>query len=87
MILQKLSILNYKNIKAAELSLSPGMNCFIGSNGAGKTNVIDAVYYLSFCRSALCAVDSQVMRHGEAFSCSKAVTRQTAATLFRFTVA
>lgn len=67
MILQKLSILNYKNIKAAELSLSPGMNCFIGSNGAGKTNVIDAVYYLSFCRSALCAVDSQVMRHGEAF--------------------
>ena len=67
MILHKLSILNYKNIKAAELRLSPGMNCFIGSNGAGKTNVIDAVYYLSFCRSALCAVDSQVMRHGEAF--------------------
>lgn len=67
MILKKLSILNYKNIRAAELSLSPGINCLIGPNGAGKTNVIDAVHYLSFCRSAQCAVDSQVMRHGEAF--------------------
>lgn len=67
MILQKLSILNYKNIKAAELELSPGLNCLVGPNGAGKTNAIDAVHYLSFCRSALCAVDSQVMRHGEDF--------------------
>ncbi len=67
MILQKLSILNYKNIKAAELDLSPGLNCLVGPNGAGKTNAIDAVHYLSFCRSALCAVDSQVMRHGEDF--------------------
>lgn len=67
MILQKLSILNYKNIKAAELDFSPGLNCLVGPNGAGKTNAIDAVHYLSFCRSALCAVDSQVMRHGEDF--------------------
>lgn len=67
MILKKLSILNYKNIRAAELDLSPGINCLIGPNGAGKTNAIDAVHYLSFCRSAQCAVDSQVMRHGEAF--------------------
>ena len=52
MILRKLSILNYKNIGEAQLELSPKMNCFIGRNGMGKTNVLDAVYYLSFCRSA-----------------------------------
>ena len=67
MILQKLSILNYKNIAEALLELSPKMNCFIGSNGAGKTNVLDAVYYLSFCRSASNPIDSQVIRHDESF--------------------
>ena len=67
MILRKLSILNYKNIREATLELSPKMNCFIGPNGVGKTNVLDAVYYLSFCRSATNPVDSQVIRHGEPF--------------------
>lgn len=67
MILRKLSILNYKNIGEAQLELSPKMNCFIGSNGMGKTNVLDAVYYLSFCRSASNPIDSQVIRHEEPF--------------------
>ena len=67
MILQKLSIINYKNIKTATLSLSPKMNCLIGHNGVGKTNVLDAVYYLSFCRSAHNPVDSQLIRHGQDF--------------------
>ena len=67
MILRKLSILNYKNIREASLELSPRMNCFIGRNGMGKTNVLDAVYYLSFCRSASNPVDSQVIRHEEPF--------------------
>ena len=67
MVLEKLSILNYKNIREATLELSPKMNCFIGHNGAGKTNVLDAVYYLSFCRSASNPIDSQVIRHGEPF--------------------
>ena len=67
MILKKLSILNYKNIGEAQLELSPKMNCFIGSNGMGKTNVLDAVYYLSFCRSASNPIDSQVIRHEEPF--------------------
>lgn len=43
------------------------MNCFIGPNGAGKTNVLDVVYYLSFCRSASNPIDSQVIRHEEPF--------------------
>lgn len=67
MILQKLSILNYKNIASAELNFSPKMNCFIGHNGAGKTNVLDAIYYLSFCRSAQNPIDSQVIRHDQDF--------------------
>ena len=67
MILTKLSILNYKNIREATLELSPKMNCFIGPNGVGKTNVLDAVYYLSFCRSASNPIDSQVIRHDEDF--------------------
>jgi DNA replication and repair protein RecF len=67
MILRKLSILNYKNIREATLELSPKMNCFIGRNGMGKTNVLDAVYYLSFCRSASNPIDSQVIRHEESF--------------------
>ena len=57
-----LSILNYKNIREATLELSPKMNCFIGQNGVGKTNVLDAVYYLSFCRSATNPIDSAVIR-------------------------
>ena len=67
MILKRLSILNYKNIGEAQLELSPKINCFIGRNGMGKTNVLDAIYYLSFCRSASNPVDSQVIRHDEPF--------------------
>jgi DNA replication and repair protein RecF len=66
-ILEKLSILNYKNIAEATLELSPKMNCLIGQNGVGKTNVLDAVYYLSFCRSSNNPIDSQVIRHGQDF--------------------
>ena len=67
MILKRLSILNYKNIREATLELSPKINCFIGHNGAGKTNVLDTVYYLSFCRSASNPIDSQVIRHEQPF--------------------
>lgn len=63
MILEHLSILNYKNIEQAELHLSPCVNCFIGNNGMGKTNVLDAVYYLSFCKSASSQQDALVIRH------------------------
>ena len=64
MFLNKLSILNYKNIREAELAFSPKLNCFIGHNGEGKTNLLDAVYYLSFCRSSTSTTDSQAVRHG-----------------------
>ena len=67
MILNKLSVVNFKNIRTASLDFSPKLNCLIDSNGMGKTNILDAVYYLSFCRSAFNPVDSQVITHGEEF--------------------
>ena len=67
MILKRLSILNYKNIREATIELSPKINCLIGQNGVGKTNFLDAVYYLSFCRSAFTPIDSQVIMHDQDF--------------------
>ena len=67
MILKNISIINYKNIKGANLELSPKINCLIGHNGMGKTNFLDAIYYLSFCRSANNPIDSQIITHDEAF--------------------
>lgn len=67
MILKKISILNYKNIQVADLTFSPKLNCLIGHNGEGKTNLLDAVCYLSFCRSAFNPIDSQVITHDRDF--------------------
>lgn len=67
MILEHLSIVNFKNIQEAELDLSSKLNCFVGLNGAGKTNVLDAIYYLSFCKSAFNSIDSQNVRHNADF--------------------
>lgn len=67
MILKNISIINYKNIRGANLELSPNVNCLIGHNGMGKTNLLDAIYYLSFCRSANNPIDSQIITHDENF--------------------
>ena len=67
MILKQISILNYKNLEQVDLAFSPNMNCFIGQNGMGKTNLLDAVYYLSFCKSATNPIDSQNMMHNQDF--------------------
>lgn len=63
MILKHISILNYKNLQQVELSFSAKLNCFLGQNGMGKTNLLDAVYYLSFCKSAVNPIDSQNILH------------------------
>ena len=47
MILKRISILNYKNLEEVELGFSAKLNCFFGQNGMGKTNMLDAVYYLA----------------------------------------
>jgi len=67
MQLTSLSILNYKNIREAELVFSPKINCFIGNNGMGKTNILDAIYFLSFCKSHSNSIDSQNILHNTEF--------------------
>ena len=67
MRLSSLSILNYKNIREAELMFSPKINCFIGNNGMGKTNILDAIYFLSFCKSHSNSIDSQNILHNTEF--------------------
>lgn len=67
MYLQNLSILNYKNIEEAHLEFSPKINCFIGNNGEGKTNLLDAIYFLSFTHSMFSNIDSQMMKHDTSF--------------------
>ncbi len=65
MILKKLTILNYRNISDAQLEFSPKINCLIGQNGEGKTNVLDAIFFLSFTKSTASSIDSANVRHGE----------------------
>ena len=67
MFLKHLHLINFKNIELAQLELCEGINCFIGSNGAGKTNMLDAIYYMSFCKSFFNPIDSQNIRHGHDF--------------------
>lgn len=63
MKLERLSILNFKNVEQTELTFSPKINCFIGNNGVGKTNLLDAIYYLSFCKSYFNTADSHILKH------------------------
>lgn len=67
MHLQKLSLVNYKNIKSENFDFDAKINCFIGNNGVGKTNVLDAIYYLSYTKSYFNAVATQNIKHGEEF--------------------
>ena len=68
MILNTATIVNYKNIAEARLEFSSKLNCLIGNNGQGKTNVLDAIYYMSMCRSFASTSDnSAVIRHGEPY--------------------
>ncbi len=67
MYLDTLSIAHYKNISEEELNFSPSLNCFVGANGSGKTNVLDAIHYLSLTKSALRTSDTGCIEHGEQF--------------------
>lgn len=65
MYLRHLKLLNFKNYEETELEFSEKINCFVGNNGSGKTNILDAIYYLSFTKSYFNSIDSQNIRHGE----------------------
>lgn len=67
MFLETLNLLNFKNYTNTEASFCPHINCLTGLNGSGKTNVLDAIYYLSITKSAFNNIDSQNIRQGESF--------------------
>lgn len=67
MHLQNLQLINFKNYEEAEVQLSSGINCFVGNNGAGKTNILDAVHYLSICKSYMNVIDRQNIRFDQPF--------------------
>lgn len=67
MRLNSLNLLNYRNLREVNVELSPKINCLIGRNGMGKTNLLDAVYYLSFCKSTVTVADNSNIMHDEPF--------------------
>jgi len=67
MHLREISLINFKNYHEAAVSFSPRINCFTGANGMGKTNLLDAIHYLSLCKSFFNTIDSQNITFGEAF--------------------
>jgi len=67
MTLDQLHLLFFKNYDEASLALSPGINCFIGDNGSGKTNLLDAIHYLALTKSAFAGPDGQSIKQGADF--------------------
>ncbi|HBK83361.1 MAG TPA: DNA replication and repair protein RecF, partial [Flavobacterium sp.] len=64
MFLQSISILNYKNLVQQECHFDVKINCFVGKNGVGKTNVLDAIYHLAYGKSYFNPLSSQNILHG-----------------------
>ena len=70
-VLEKIVISDFRNIELQELEFSPNINCISGNNGEGKTNLLDAIYYLSMTKSAFASSDKYTFRYGtEEFSIS-----------------
>ncbi|TYA84376.1 DNA replication/repair protein RecF [Seonamhaeicola marinus] len=67
MILKSISLLNYKNFDSKSFTFNSKINCIVGNNGIGKTNILDAIYHLSFGKSYFNPVASQNIKHGEEF--------------------
>lgn len=67
MFLKKISLFNYKNISEATFDFDVKINCFVGKNGIGKTNVLDAIYHLAYGKSYFNPLAVQNIKHGEEF--------------------
>lgn len=67
MILNTLSLVNYKNFESQDFEFDTKINCFVGANGVGKTNVLDAIYHLAFGKSYFNPVATQNIRHNQEF--------------------
>lgn len=67
MKLSKLSLFNFRNYEQLSIAFEGQIHCFLGKNGSGKTNLLDAIYYLAFTKSSLLATDTQNIRTGQNF--------------------
>ena len=65
MRLDRLSIINFKNIESEDLSLSAGINCFVGDNGAGKTNILESIYVLAITKSHRAYIDKNLINNSK----------------------
>ncbi|WP_133783263.1 DNA replication/repair protein RecF [Pedobacter nutrimenti] len=65
MWLKNITLLNFKNYTDADLRFSKSVNAFVGNNGAGKTNLLDAIHYLCLCKGYFNPIDSQQIKSGE----------------------
>jgi DNA replication and repair protein RecF len=72
MKLQNIRLAQFKNYKQANFTFVEGINCFLGRNGIGKTNLLDAIYYLAFTKSAFNSIDKDNILHDEGFFSIKA---------------
>ncbi|HEY3404306.1 MAG TPA: DNA replication/repair protein RecF [Ohtaekwangia sp.] len=77
MYIKKLQLLNFKNYSEAELDFEARINVLVGKNGSGKTNLLDAIYYLSLTKSAFAASDSHCLQHHQASFMVKGVFKNT----------
>src|SRR3546814_1186798 len=76
MWIKHLSALNFKNYAEFAIDFSSGVNAFSGDNGAGKTNLLDAIHYLSLCKSYFNPIDSQQIKHGNDFFMLQGIFRR-----------
>jgi DNA replication and repair protein RecF len=73
MLLRTLQLVNFRNYEQVKLEFSPNINVLVGTNGSGKTNLLDSIYYLSLTKSAFSASDNFLIRHDEKFFSIKAL--------------
>ena len=77
MVFNSLSLYNFKNFESAKASFVDGINCIVGSNGVGKTNILDALHYISLGKSAINPIDTTNIRYDqEAFFIKTGITRK-----------
>ena len=67
MLLKTLTLINYKNFENKTFDFDSKVNCFVGLNGVGKSNILDSIYHLSYGKSYFNPIPSQNIRHGEEY--------------------
>ncbi len=85
-VLQKIVIQDFRNICLQELSFSPNINCISGGNGEGKTNLLDAIWYLSMTKSAFSTSDRYNFRHGTSAFALSGTYEMPGGTTARFSI-